>query len=193
MARELTPEEWAQRIAEARERVRQRAHHELVLRERRALLVLLAFVLLCLPNFRIARVVGHSMEPQFHDGDRLLLLKSWRWFAPLVPGDIIVFDDDDVQLVKRVAFVQNRDGTAPWQHSVETSNGRVTISPADFPGGMAHIDRIPSHGHYHQRLIYVLGDNLPISEDSREFGPIAPEQIIGKVLMGAMKRPGHKV
>lgn len=30
--------------------------------------------------------------------------------------------------------------------------------------------------------LYVLGDNLLVSDDSRNFGPIRPSQVLGKVI-----------
>lgn len=166
------------------ERVRQEKWRVRVWRERRALLILLGFVLLCLPNFRLARVVGHSMEPELHDGELLLVLKSWRWFSPLRPGDIVVFHKEGQELVKRVVFVQNPRGTAFWppQNRILPWRPQADVSSAYFPDYARRIDRILSGPGYRQRSVYVLGDNYGSSYDSRDFGPIEPESILGKVI-----------
>jgi signal peptidase I len=179
----LNPELAARLAALEQERLRQEKWRAQVWRERRALLVLLAFVLLCLPNFRMARVVGRSMEPQFKQGDPVVVLKTWRWFSPLKPGDIIVFRLEGQELIKRVVFVQNPQHTARWPDSVQTSRGPVPVRPEFFLGGVEQLDRVPSGPNYRQRSVYVLGDNFDLSDDSRRFGPIAPENILGKVLL----------
>lgn len=173
-ARQQTIDDEAARKAAAR--------RDLIRRERRALFPLLAFVLLLLPNFRIARVVGRSMEPAYRDGDRLLLWKSWRWFTTLKPGDVILFHQGNDELVKRVVFVQNERGDAPWPDTVPTSRGAVRIPREAFRAGRQGVDLIPSSPGYQQRSIYVIGDNFRRSSDSRDFGPIAPESVWGKVI-----------
>jgi signal peptidase I len=181
-AAELDPELAARLAALEQERIRQERWRAQVWRERRALLGILAFVLLILPNFRMAQVVGRSMEPQLESGDRIVVWKSWRHFSPLKTGDIIVFRQGNQELVKRVVFVQNREGTAPWPDYVTTARGDIRVRPW-FRNAASGIDQ---RDHYYpgtqQRSVWVMGDNISNSNDSRDFGPIAPESILGKVL-----------
>jgi signal peptidase I len=130
----------------------------------------------------VQRVIvhGRSMEPTLHDGDALI---AWKLFARdnLRAGDVIVFrTDDGSELIKRIVFVQNANRTAvppefvqipggvrPWKtlfHDYETSLvlGRIKLPPRE-------------------NTIYVMGDNTDNSEDSRVFGPISPNQVIGQV------------
>ncbi len=179
---ELDPELAARLAALEQERVRREKWRAQVWRERRVLLVILALVLMLLPNFRMARVVGRSMEPRLHHGQTLLVWKSWRWFSALQPGDIIVFRYGEMELVKRVVFVQNRAGTAPWPPFVETSRGQIPVRRLLADVAAAGLDRPPTRPPFRQRSIYVLGDNINNSTDSREIGPIEPERILGKVI-----------
>lgn len=156
--------------------------HAQIWKERRILLPMLAAVLLCLPNFRVVKVKGRSMEPALRDGDSLVVLKSWRWFSPLHPGDLIVFEKDGQELVKRIVFVQNAEGTAAWPKRLETSRGALPVGPEYFRGGIEGIDRVPGQPGSPQRSVYVLGDNYRVSNDSRDFGPIPQESILGKVI-----------
>jgi signal peptidase I len=156
---------------------------ERIKKERRILLPLLAFVVLLVPNFGRVKVVGDSMKPQFHSGDSLMILKTFRTFSPLKPGDIVVVAKKEgetagQELIKRVVFIQNAEGNAKWPESVETSRGPLPMR-FFFPQEVMGIAKIPAN------YICVMGDNFEISSDSRdpEIGPIAPSEIVGKVLM----------
>jgi len=151
-----------------------------VMKERRVLLPILCVALLALPNFRIAEVSGHSMEPQYETGDRLVVLKSYRLFTPLKVGDIVVIKrkygkDVGEQLVKRVVFIQNGDGTAKWPATVRTMRGEIPMEPF-FPEEVRGAKIVPPSG------VMVMGDNIMNSSDSREFGALRDEEIMGKVL-----------
>ena len=164
------------------ERLRQEKWRARVWRERRALLILLGLVLLLLPNFRMARVVGRSMEEELENGDTLLVWKSWRRFSPLTPGDIIVFRSrgGGGELVKRVVFVQNRQGTLRWPRSIRISGA---VIPTEMLFSRRYLEASSSPAWIRQGLVvHVLGDNLEHSNDSRDFGPIRPEWIVGKVV-----------
>ena len=130
----------------------------------------------------VQRVIvhGRSMEPTLHDGDALV---AWKRIARsnLRAGDVIVFRDaDGSELIKRIVFVQNASGTAkppelvaipggvrPWKRLFRDYDTAVASGRMKKPA--------------HENTIYVMGDNTDNSEDSRVFGPIRPDQIIGQV------------
>jgi signal peptidase I len=125
-------------------------------------------------------VVGESMMPTFQDGQRLLVLKSWKQFSPLKVGDVVVIEPAakkgrEAQIIKRIVFLQNAEGTLPWPGMVKTSKGDM-LTPTLFPPG-AFATPIPPNS------ILVLGDNIENSTDSREFGPVAISEIYGKILV----------
>ena len=168
-------------IARASEDKKQRLREQ-VKRERRFLIPLLAFVALLFPNLGRAKVLGHSMEPQFVEGDSLVILKTFRLFAPLKPGDMVVLHKQGgrysgEELVKRVAFIQNADGNAAFPETVATSQGAVPFKTL-FPYYTAGIKHVPANGYL------VVGDNLMVSADSRDpdIGVIYDTEIQGKVL-----------
>lgn len=151
-----------------------------VLRERRVLLPVLAVTVLAFPNFRVAKVQGHSMEPTFHTGDTLYLLKTYHTFSPLKVGDVVIIkrkhgNATGEEIVKRIVFMQNAQGNAPWPRLLETGRGPV---PADvwFPQYTGGAATVPAGG------IIVMGDNIMNSMDSRDFGPVNEYEIVGKVL-----------
>jgi signal peptidase I len=153
-----------------------------VWKERRVLLPLLGITLALLPNFRMAQVQGRSMYPAYTEGDRLVMLKTFKYFSPVKVGDVVVIRLKDgkykgEEWVKRVVFIQNEQGDAPWPQYIGTFRGDVPTQFL-FPQYVLGLAKVPP-GH-----IMVMGDNLLNSTDSRdeEIGPISTDEIVGKVL-----------
>ncbi len=128
--------------------------------------------------------------------------QSWQ---AIQPGDIIVFDSPDnpnKRYVKRVIAVgpkargnpgavaagsDERDGQPAKTTRVEFDHGRVYVDnhavdetylnpEAKHSGDVQVVELGP--GDY-----YVLGDNRPVSKDSRSFDEIHDNQIIGKAVI----------
>jgi signal peptidase I len=176
-----TPADLAERRQQAKSRAEGEARlRERVLRERRILIPVLLLVLLAWPNFGIAKVDGRSMEPTCHNGDTLMVLKTYRFFSPVKVGDVIVIHlrhgkISGESLVKRVVFVQNASGNAPWPQRIPTP-GTFIPSVDIFTRYAAGYDRVPPNE------VIVMGDNYENSMDSRDFGPVMMSEIAGKVL-----------
>ena len=150
--------------------------------ERMILLPILLLVVVGLFNLKMGQVQGRSMAPTYETGDKLLLLKSFRTFAPVKVGDIVVVKLDKgkykgEEWVKRVVFVQNAAGTAQWGNEIDTSRGHIPL-PYWFPGYTSGKAVVPANH------IMVMGDNTYNSTDSRdpEIGAIAPGEIESKVI-----------
>lgn len=176
----LDPELQERLAALEAERERRRVFQERVWRERRVLFPLLAIALMGFLNFGRARVVGRSMEPQYHDGDSLIMLKSFKYFSPLKPGDIVIIRMrsgrmEGQDIVKRVVYIQNQQGDAPWPKTVSTAIGNVPLR-LFFGREMAGFVTVP------RDTVMVLGDNVRNSTDSRDFGPVPVKDILGKVV-----------
>ncbi len=140
--------------------------------------VLLAVILFLIVNFTTGRfeVRGYSMEPTLYDGQYLIVSKVIYRIHPPERGDIIVFhppngDSDDY--IKRVVglpgeTVEVRDG-ATWIDGVPLEEPYMVSS-----GGSSG-PRTLGEGQY-----FVLGDNRANSSDSRSWGILPQEDIIGK-------------
>jgi signal peptidase I len=168
------------------------------------LLAPLIAVLLTLFVFQSYNVDGPSMEETLQDGDRLIVWKFPRTLARItgneyIPnrGDIIILneaglssygsDADSKQLVKRVIGL-------PGDHVVVADN-EVTIYNIDYPNGFKP-DATLAYGRdgaipptplnvdvtLGENEIFVCGDNRPNSLDSRSFGPIKTDQVVGKLV-----------
>jgi signal peptidase I len=138
-----------------------------------------AILLAVLINVFLAQstiVWGQSMEPNLHQDQRLIMEKvGYRWHGPR-RGDIVVLPDPTggpIPLIKRVVGLPGE---------------RVTIA-----AGRVYIDGIPIDESYLTQEtqgggrswlvpplhVFVLGDNRGNSKDSRYFGPVPIETIIG--------------
>lgn len=153
---------------------------------RRELVFLTTFLLFALVlrfNLRQGRVSGESMEPTYHNGETILLWKT----SPrnrLKPGDVIVWrDENGEELIKRIAFIRKRwRPVSPSGCYAHPNGGRLIPYSLLFDDYFHKVAagqlRRPPEGN----SIYVLGDNLVDSDDSRNFGPISPKQVLGKVI-----------
>lgn len=102
----------------------------------------------------IAFVSGCSMEPTLHDGE---LVVFYRLDKEYRKDDIVIIQREDrIHYVKRIAACGNEQ--------VETSEEGVE-TPYKVPAG----------------AYFVLGDNRADSIDSRTFGAIDQDEIIGRV------------
>lgn len=179
---EIDPELKARLREVEEERQRKESLRARIAKERRVLFPILGVALLCLPNFGRAKVVGHSMEPLLSPGDTLVLLKTYRLFSPLKPGDVVVIRKkrgrlEGEDLVKRIVFIQNETGDAPWPQTIKNARGVYATSRL-FPREALGYEKVPA------RHAYVLGDNVWNSTDSRDadIGAISQDEIIGKVI-----------
>lgn len=128
---------------------------------------------------QVSVVRGQSMEPNLHDGDRLVVDKVSIHFAAAGIGDVVVLrspTNPDVDFVKRIAALPGDE--VALRDGVLYRNGTPTEVGSCIPdlGQMAPL-QVPE-GHY-----FVLGDNRPISCDSREFGLVPAELLRGKVCL----------
>ncbi len=133
-------------------------------------------------------VIGQSMAPTLHHQDQLLVEKVSKWFGGAGHGDIITVSTEGLQghegttnIIKRVIGVPG-DTIEIRDQAVYLNGERLAESYLS-----ADVDTDPRRDEYSSLVLakdeyYVLGDNRAISQDSRTFGPIHADQIIGEVL-----------
>ena len=129
-----------------------------------------------------------SMEPTLNVGDRVLVNKLSYRLHDVHRGDVIVFErppgasrggDDEIKdLIKRVIAVGG--DTIEARNQLVYVNGERLDEDYLEPG--APTDNLPRQtipeGH-----VFVMGDNRTNSEDSRVFGPIDEDRIVGRAFM----------
>lgn len=129
-------------------------------------------------------VKGQSMEPNFEDGDYLLIDEiSYRSRSP-ERGEVIVFKppyQPSNRYIKRIIGLPGE--------TIEIEKGKIFISgkPLDESGYLS--ESIETMGDVRMILkeneYFVLGDNRPLSSDSRKWGVLPRENIIGRVFFRA--------
>lgn len=130
--------------------------------------------------FESFRVSGTSMLPTLHNNDRVLVNKlAFVWGKPRT-GEIVVFKSPQIpsqDWIKRVIGVPG--DTVSIRHNVVYINGKrypepflkyrqsINVSPVQVPPG----------------YLWVLGDNRPISDDSRYFGLLPERNLKGRAII----------
>lgn len=150
-------------------------------------------------------VQGASMEPNFDDGDYLIVNElgykkttigtgfvdffTVTPFKELERGDIVVFKypkNPQQYFIKRIIALPGE--------KIQISGGKVIIFNSQHSEGLAldesylpeglettpEIARTLSDSEY-----FVMGDNRKASHDSRAWGPLPKDMVIGKVLLRA--------
>ncbi|MEK7634574.1 MAG: signal peptidase I [Patescibacteria group bacterium] len=131
-------------------------------------------------------VYGSSMEPNFHNNDYLLIDEiSYRFKNP-ERGEVIVFKypgNENYYYIKRIIGLPGEE--------IQVKDGKITIFNQNFPEGFVlDEDYIPTNlettGNGQKIKLeaekyFVLGDNRQFSFDSRGWGPLSENEIIGMV------------
>ena len=133
-----------------------------------------------------------SMEPTIEINDRIFAEKvSYRFSSPSA-GDIVTFHDPLVEgrvLIKRCIAVEGQ--------TVDLINGKVVVNGVvldePYTHGLQSLPLTPKKGVVidypyvvPEGTIWVMGDNRTSSLDSRYFGPIPEEELIGRALFRFM-------
>lgn len=130
-------------------------------------------------------VSGTSMAPTFQNGDYVLVDELTYRIRPPERGEVVVFHDPQdysTFFIKRIIGLPGE--------RVVIANGTVTIYNSQHPDGfMLDETYLPSNvvtsGSYTTTLApgqyFVMGDNRPLSYDSRSWGYLPAANIVGIV------------
>jgi signal peptidase I len=132
-------------------------------------------------------VKGASMEPNFEDREYLIIDEITYRFRQPERGEIAVFrypNDPSQFFIKRIIGLPGE--------MVTVSGGKIFVTSAD--GQTSQLDEsrylapdVPTAGEKKVSLApdqyFVLGDNRQNSLDSRIFGPVPKNDIVGRVML----------
>ncbi len=141
-------------------------------------------------------VSGSSMEPGFHNFDYLIVDRVTYRLEDPARGDVVVFGlphETSRNLIKRVIGLPGETveirGNAVYIKNEAFPEGfelsEPYLSPANF-GGVSSLSVTLKEDQY-----FVLGDNRRVSADSRIWGTLPREDIVGRVL--ARLYPLHSI
>ena len=135
-------------------------------------------------------VQGASMEPNFHTGERILVDRVSKNLKNFERGEIVVFyppNDDSVHYIKRVIGIPgdifkivdcnvliSREGEKFKLDETYLKDGICTAGGVKVSEGRSL--RIEENQYL------LLGDNRPVSIDSRMLGLVDRNRIIGRVV-----------
>ncbi|GAC1308170.1 MAG: signal peptidase I [Vulcanimicrobiaceae bacterium] len=142
---------------------------------------LLACIVFALVALRPGRVSGSSMAPRI-DSDEYVLIDAlaYRLGAP-GHGDVVAFRHDRST---RAIFLKRVIGVPGDRVAIERGSVRVDGSPIDEPYVRFHDTRSTREVTVPAGAYYVLGDNRPMSEDSRAWGFVPAGELIGRATLG---------
>lgn len=129
------------------------------------LILALIFIFYFQQHFKAVVVTGNSMLPTFKTGTKLWAGNAYWLIGDIRRNDIVVVREESGEgyFIKRVVALAG--DTVDWRDAPRSRK----IWDGDY--------KVPPG------TVYVLGDNSEISQDSRFFGPVETNRILGKVVV----------
>jgi signal peptidase I len=144
----------------------------------------LSYLLIVRYGVSVGEVEGTSMTPTLQDGERYLINRMVYRFHDPRPGDIveIAMPKEDDCSVKRIIALPG--------DVIQIKEGRVHVNgkPCAEPYLPAHVmTRGNSLGTNAYKVLentfFVMGDNRAVSADSRVFGAVPRDRLVGRLVI----------
>jgi signal peptidase I len=134
-------------------------------------------------GFHAMRVASGSMSPSIDRGDWILVRDLNNTERASFPrGDVVVFRfplGTTGRAIKRVVAIGG-DTVKVGPRAISVNGHRIPIAGAPNKAAARHrVEHIPA-GH-----VFLLGNNTPLSIDSRSLGPIPDTELVARVLFVA--------
>jgi signal peptidase I len=105
-------------------------------------------------NFRVSYISGNSMHPTLKNNSLIIVDKYLYKLFEIKRGDILILAIKDEEMIKRIAYLPGE--------KMEIEGHEINLKDDE---------------------IYVLGDNPKESIDSRNYGPVKTNNIVGKIFL----------
>jgi len=143
------------------------------------------FVVVYLFVMQPHQVKGNSMYPTYHDKEYILTDKLSYKFRSPERGEVIILKspkNPDIDFIKRIIALPGEQimikDQSVYLNGKVFKEDYINVETPVFPGGFMQNGlqvTVPENS------LFVMGDNRPGSSDSREFGFIPFENVIGRV------------
>jgi signal peptidase I len=151
------------------------------------IVILVLYMWVALPE----QVWGASMEPNFHTGERVLVEKVSKHFNDYERGDVIVLnppDNNNIDYIKRIVALPGEmiKVTDCEVHIVRDEKRFILDEPYLADNTCTSGGPRMQEGRYiklEEDQYFVLGDNRNNSADSRYFGVVEKNRIVGKAVL----------
>lgn len=152
--------------------------------------LLIAFILAMIIRAFVVqafKIPTGSMNPTLIEGDRILVSKFIYNFRQPKRGEVIVFkypEDPKLAFIKRLIAI--------GEENVEIKNGRIFINgqevtqkelASNFYYNRGDFGKVDQNVEVPEDSLFVLGDNSANSRDSRYWGFVPKQNLIGKALL----------
>lgn len=138
-------------------------------------------------------VEGGSMEPNYFDGEYLIVDELSYRFRDASRGEVVVFHPPNQA---REQFYIKRVIGLPGE-TIEIVDGEIWVYNDEYPNGIrireSYIDEF-TDGQLRTTIgldeYFLMGDNRDSSLDSRKFGPVPMGNVVGRALLRGL--PLHR-
>ena len=128
-------------------------------------------------------ILGQSMEPNYHQDERLLVDKVSPRALGFNRGDIVIVHSpiQDIELIKRL--IGKPGDTIELRDNSVFVNGQVLNEPYLPVNANSGPTREQTKWTLGSDQYFIMGDNRSFSQDSRVFGPVPSANIVGRALV----------
>lgn len=126
----------------------------------------------------LQQVVGPSMQPNLKEGDILLVNKLVYRFKDVKRFDVVVLSQNDKYMIKRIIGIPG--------DNIEYNNNNLYINGVLYEekfidkSNVKTEDFVLKYKSIPDNMYFVLGDNREDSQDSRDFGLVSKNDIVGR-------------
>ncbi len=128
-------------------------------------------------------ILGQSMEPNYHQDQRLLVDKVTPQVFGYSRGDIVIVHSpsQDIELIKRL--IGKPGDTIELRDNIVYVNNQPLNEPYLPPNANSGPTRETTTWTLGPDQYFIMGDNRSFSQDSRVFGAVGASNIVGRALV----------
>ena len=135
-------------------------------------IVILVVIFIKIFVFSPIRVTGASMNPTLNDKDIMILDEISYRFSEIERFNIVVVKEENEYLIKRIIGLPGE--------KIEYKDNKLYIDGKYVKEDFKHMETMDFSTTLGEDEYFIMGDNRTNSTDSRIFGPISRDEIIGK-------------